>query len=93
MTGQHNPASAAWATESKRGALAVAETPFRTSLTRYAPAMRDPDPDGPKRMAARKWHEDGTIILLPESIARLDWQDRELVEAITAKIYGLRGSK
>ena len=64
-----------------------------TSLTKYAASMRDPDPDGAHRLAARKWHEDGSIILLPESIARLDWQDRELVNAIAAKIYGPRDER
>jgi hypothetical protein len=63
----------------------------RTSLTPYAAAMRDPDPDGARRLAARKWHDEGIIVLLPESLARLDWQDRELVRAVAAKIYGPRG--
>ncbi|MBP6554636.1 MAG: hypothetical protein KA233_03050 [Novosphingobium sp.] len=63
-----------------------------TSLTRHAASMRDPDPDGPRRLAARKWHEDGAIVLLPESIERLDWQDRELVRAVATKIYGPRGT-
>lgn len=62
----------------------------RTSLTPYAPAMRDPDPAGAMRLAARKWHDDGTIVLLPASIDRLDWQDRELVRSIAARIYGPR---
>jgi hypothetical protein len=62
----------------------------RTSLTRYAPLMRDVDESGPHRLAARKWHEDGSIVLLPESIERLDWQDRELVRGIAARIYGQR---
>lgn len=65
----------------------------RTSLTKYAPLMRDPDEDGPKRMAARKWHEDGAIILLPCSIQRLDPLDRELLNAIAAKLYGKREVK
>lgn len=63
-----------------------------TSLTRHAASMRDPDPDGARRLAARKWHEDGAIVLLPESIERLDWQDRELVRAVATKIYGPRGT-
>lgn len=62
----------------------------RTSLTAYARQMQDPDENGARRMAARKWHEDGTIILLPDSIARLPWQDRELVQGIAGKIYGKR---
>lgn len=61
-----------------------------TSLTRYAPQMRDPDPQGAHRLAARKWHDDGTVVLLPASIARLSWQDRELVEQIATKLYGPR---
>lgn len=63
----------------------------RTSLTRYASVMQDPDPDGARKRAARQWHLDGTIVLLPDSIKRLDWQDRDLVRAIAAKIYGERG--
>lgn len=65
----------------------------RTSLTPYAHLMRDEDPDGPKRMAARKWHEDGSVVILPASIERLDWQDRELVRAIATKLYGARDSE
>lgn len=63
----------------------------RTSLTPYARQMQDPDQNGARRMAARKWHEDGTVILLPESIARLDTMDREFVNAVAAKLYGKRG--
>lgn len=62
----------------------------RTSLTPYARQMQDPDENGARRMAARKWHEDGTVILMPDSIQRLAWQDRELIEKIVAKIYGER---
>lgn len=63
----------------------------RTSLTKYAPQMRDPDPDGPHRLAARKWHQDGSVVILPESKARLDRLDRELLDAICARLYGKRG--
>lgn len=62
----------------------------RTSLTPYARLMQDPDENGARRMAARKWHEDGTVILMPESMRRLPWQDRDLIEKIVAKIYGER---
>ncbi|CDO34060.1 hypothetical protein [Novosphingobium sp. KN65.2] len=62
----------------------------RTSLTPYAKFMQDPDPAGARRFAAKLWHDNGTIILLPDSIARLPWQDRELLEQITGKIYGQR---
>lgn len=63
----------------------------RSSLTRYAPLMRDPDPDGAHKLAARQWHENGSIVLLPESIAELSWEDRALVQAIAARLYGQRG--
>ncbi len=63
----------------------------RTSLTPYAATMRDPDPDGARKLAARQWHQDGTIVLLPDSIRRLNTMDRDLVEAIAAKHYGPRG--
>lgn len=65
----------------------------RTSLTRYAPLMRDEDPTAPHRMAAAAWHQTGMVVLTPESIKRLPWQDRELVEGIAAKLYGKREAK
>jgi hypothetical protein len=52
--------------------------------------MRDEDDKGAHRMAARKWHEDGSIVLLAPSIERLEWQDRELVRAIATRLYGAR---
>jgi hypothetical protein len=61
-----------------------------SSLTRYAPRMRDADPNGAHRIAKRQWHESGAIVLLPDQIARLPWQDRELVQRIAAKQYGPR---
>ena len=62
----------------------------RTSLTPYARQMQDPDPNGARRYAARKWHEDGTVILLQESIERLPWPEREFIHQIAGKIYGKR---
>ena len=62
----------------------------RTSLTAYAPAMREADPRGAHGLARREWHNTGAVVLLPDQIARLDWQDRELVRAVAAKIYGPR---
>ena len=62
----------------------------RSSLTPYAHLMREPDPSGARRLAARKWHDDGTVILLPDSIERLSWQDREFIKALAARIYGKR---
>lgn len=65
----------------------------RTSLTRYAPPMRDEDPNAPRKMAAAAWHQTGMVVITPESIARLSWQDRELVQAIAQKLYGKREAK
>lgn len=62
----------------------------RTSLTRFASQMRDPAPDGAHKFAAYAWHEMGMIVFRPESLQRLDRLDRELVEAIAAKLYGKR---
>ena len=61
-----------------------------SSLSRYAPILREPDPNGAHRLAKQKWHDTGAIVLLPDQIARLPWQDRELVRAIAAKQYGPR---
>lgn len=64
-----------------------------TSLTKFAGSMRDVDENGPHHLAARKWHEDGSVVILAASIDRLNWQDRELVKAIATKLYGPRGGK
>lgn len=65
----------------------------RTSLTKYARTFNDPDEEGAKKLAARKWHEDGSIILRAESIKRLDRIDQDLLNAIAAKLYGKREAK
>jgi hypothetical protein len=62
----------------------------RGSLTTFAPLMRDPDPDGAHKLAARKWHEDGDLVLFAGDIAGMDWQDRELLNAIGTRRYGAR---
>jgi len=61
-----------------------------TSLTRYAPQMREADPNGAHRLAKRHWHEHGAIAFTADQIARLPWQDRELIQRIAAKHYGPR---
>lgn len=68
----------------------MSEQRSRTSLTPYAPLMRDPDENGAHKLAARKWHEDGTLIVRRESLDRMDWQDRDLLNAIGARLYGPR---
>jgi len=62
----------------------------RSSLARYASLMREADPNGAHRIAKRQWHDTGAIVLLPDQIARLPWQDCELVQRIAAKHYGPR---
>lgn len=62
----------------------------RSSLARYAPLMREADPNGAHRIAKRTWHDQGAIVLLPDQIARLPWQDRELVQQLAKKLYGPR---
>lgn len=65
----------------------------RTSLTPYAAQMRDPDENRAHKLAARLWHDEGAIIIRAPSIARLDWQDRELLTALATKLYGKRETK
>lgn len=62
----------------------------RSSLTRYAPLMREADPNGAHRLAKQQWHDTGAVVLLPDQIAKLPWQDRELVQQIARKLYGTR---
>lgn len=62
----------------------------RSSLARFAPLMRDADPNGAHRIAKHQWHATGAIVLLPDQIAGLAWQDRELVNALAKKLYGPR---
>jgi len=69
----------------------VTEHRSRTSLTPHAASMRDPDPEGAHRLAAEMWHRDGSIVIRAESKARMNWQDRELLDAIGTRIYGPRG--
>lgn len=64
-----------------------------SSLTRYAPQMRDPDPCGAHRLAKRQWHQNGAVTFLPDQIARMSWQDRELLNAIATRIYGKRDTQ
>ena len=62
----------------------------RTSLTSKAPYMRDPDPNGAHKLAARGWHEEGTLIVRKTSMDRMSWEDRAFCEALGAKLYGER---
>ncbi|MEO0699970.1 MAG: hypothetical protein AAFY81_09700 [Pseudomonadota bacterium] len=62
----------------------------RTSLTAHAPSMRDPDPDGAHKLAARVWHDEGSLIIRKASMDRMSWEDREFCKALGAKLYGKR---
>jgi hypothetical protein len=53
--------------------------------------MREPDPNGPQRLAKQRWHDAGDLVLFAGDIAKMDWQDRELIHAIGTKRYGKRG--
>lgn len=64
-----------------------------TSLTRYAPKMREPDPCGAERLAKRHFHENGAIAFSAAQLRRMPWQDRELLERIAEKHYGRRNTK
>lgn len=62
----------------------------RSPLAPFAHMMRDVDPNGARKLAAKLWHDAGIVILLPDSIARMDWQDREFVGAVAGRLYGKR---
>lgn len=62
----------------------------RTSLTPYARFMQEPDETGAKRLAARQWHQTGAVVILPDSIARMNWEDRDFLNALAARLYGAR---
>lgn len=59
----------------------------RTSLTRFAPQMRDPDPDGPTHAAKRAWHEYGILTILPGQLHGLD---RDFADALGNRLWGKR---
>lgn len=65
----------------------------RTSLTAYAASMRDPDPDGARRFAAKVWHEQGVILLGPEVLNGMGWTDRAQIEAVVEKHFGKRDKR
>ncbi|WP_260927401.1 hypothetical protein [Novosphingobium sp. 9] len=62
----------------------------RTSLTRYAPQMRDADPQGPRRAAKEAWLRHGIVVIQPGDVSGMD---RELVEAIARRLHGARSGR
>ena len=64
---------------------------MRSSLAPYIGTMRDADPDGARRLAAKVHAETGMIILDPAWID--SWGDREFVKAIASKTLKTKGGK
>ena len=68
----------------------------RTSLTPYAASMRDPDPDGADRYAREAWHRHSVVVFTAGQLARMPWQDREILTSVAERVHGKRdaaGSK
>lgn len=57
----------------------------RTSLTRFAGSMRDPDPNGTRKAARELWHEHGIVVVLPGQLHGLD---REFAQALGNRLWG-----
>jgi hypothetical protein len=63
----------------------------RTSLTSYAPSMRDPDPANAMRAARDAYLESkGEIVLINRSWL-VSWADRKQLELLAEKSLGVKG--
>lgn len=62
-----------------------------TSLTRYAPLMRDPDPAGARRAAQQLFDDCNILVIFPDDVTR-GRIDQMWVEAIGKRLYG-KGSR
>lgn len=62
----------------------------RTSLTRFAPLMREADPSGAERACAELWHREGGVAFTADQLKRMGGLDRQFLEAAAAKHYGKR---
>jgi hypothetical protein len=65
----------------------MTEPRSRTSLTAYAASMRDPDPEGARRLAGQAWRDSGIVVIFP---GQLDKLDQMFVEAAANRLYGKR---
>lgn len=61
----------------------------RTSLTRFAASMRDPDPDGARNAARTAWIDHGILVVMPGQLHGLG---REFVTALGNRLWGNRGN-
>ena len=61
-----------------------------TSLTRFAPLMRDPDPCGARSAAQELWIDRGIIVIFPDTLKAMGGLERTLIETIATKHYGKR---
>jgi hypothetical protein len=63
-----------------------------TSLSRFAPLAREPDPLAPRRLAKRAWHDRAKIIAIdPDWLS--SWADRKQLEILAEKVHGPRKVK
>lgn len=62
----------------------------RTSLTRHAASMRDPDPRKQRDAAQELYDVHGIVVIFPHDVDRVDamW-----IEAIGKRLYGRRGAR
>ncbi|WP_417615331.1 hypothetical protein [Parasphingorhabdus sp.] len=67
----------------------------RTSLTRFAGQMREPDPDGAYRAKKEAWQRHG--ILMVDPVNDLNWDGtyelKETLKALGNRLYGKRKSR
>lgn len=65
----------------------------RTSLTPYAPSMRDPDPAKAKEAARNSFIATGGKIVLINKDWLGTWADRKLLDQLAEKALGVKGSE
>lgn len=63
----------------------------RTSLTRHAPAMRDPDPAAARRAARDAYLASGGEVVLINMAWLQTWADRKQLDLLAAKALGVKG--
>lgn len=60
---------------------------YGAPLAAFAPSMRDPDPDGPRKAADEAWQSHGILVVLPGETHGLD---RDFVTALGNRLRGKR---